>query len=147
MAMFRFICATARSRRSKPLRAGTAAARPLRIKPLHGPAFLEISRIVITRESDGRVLYAAKSAGDFGKIKVSEGAVKEVRTESFTVSAKGSEPQIFLPAVDIPADENCRLEIELEPYNPPSILPLPSGVPYAETERITARFDVAASGT
>ena len=122
-------------------------ARPLRIKPLHGPAFLEISRIVITRESDGRVLYAAKSAGDFGKIEVSEGAVKEVRTESFTVSAKGSEPQIFLPAVDIPADENCRLEIELEPYNPPSILPLPSGVPYAETERITARFDVAASGT
>jgi len=69
--------------------------------------------------------------------------VKQVRGESFTVSAKGTE-HIYLPAIEIPAAENCRLEIELEPYSAPSILPRSLAVLPAEIEEMAVHLDVAA---
>ena len=93
--------------------------RRLRISPLYAPAFLKISRVVITRNSDSLVLYSADSADEFEKIEVSEGASKRVFDERFTVTAGDRDQHIYLPLVDLPLNESCRLELEIEPYSSP----------------------------
>lgn len=85
------------------------------ITPLYSPAFLRISHIVITRVSDGLVLYRAKAAGEFDQINASESAVKQVSDGLWTVDLSDGQ-SISLPAVDIPTAESCRLEIAVEPY-------------------------------
>jgi hypothetical protein len=92
----------------------------LKIGPLYRPAYLKISRIVITRDLDGLVLYRADSEREFEKIEVAEGAEKQLLDGSFTFTANDSQ-QIYLPSIDLPAEGSCRLEIEIEPYSAPSI--------------------------
>jgi hypothetical protein len=88
--------------------------RPLRIHPLYHPALLRMSSIRIVRNSDGRDLYRAESAGDFEKISVSHGATKLMEDGDMLFAAANAGHEIHLPGVDIPADQHYRLEIEVE---------------------------------
>ena len=88
--------------------------RPLRIDPLYHPALLRISSIRIVRDSDGHDFYRAETTADFEKIGVSHGATKLMEDGNLVFAAANAGHQIHLPGLDIPADQHCRLEIELE---------------------------------
>lgn len=93
----------------------------LRLAPLYAPAVLKISRIVITRDSDGMILYSAQSAEEFNEVEVSEDVVKQVSAENFTVRTNTSGQYFRLPALERPRESSCRLELEIEPYSAPLI--------------------------
>jgi hypothetical protein len=93
--------------------------RPLRIDPVDRPALINISSIKIIRGADEALLYSAESAADFQQIKVSDGLLKHEEEGTLLLIATDADPQLFLPALDLPPTERCRLEIVLEPHPAP----------------------------
>jgi hypothetical protein len=122
-----------------------APDRRLRIKALYHPARLKISRIVITQDSSGFVLYRAESADEFEEIEVSAGAVKRIVDGGFTVDANNAEQHMDLPAFDLPANGGYRLEIEIEPHSAPSILPHLAETIHSNTAEVATHRDLAVS--
>jgi hypothetical protein len=114
----------------------------LKIGPLYRPAYLKISRIVITRDLDGLVLYRADSAEEFEKIELLESGMKQIVDGNLAVSGNGAEPfHVYLPLIDIPTEGSCRLEIEIEPWGAPAILGCRSETLQAEFDEIATAGD------
>jgi hypothetical protein len=118
-----------------------ARDRRLRIKPLYHPSRLKISRIVITQDSSGRILYRAESAEQFEEIEVSAGAAKRITDGGLTVDTNRADQQMHLPALDFPQNGTCRLEIEIEPDSAPSIYPPLSESTHANTGEVATDGD------
>src|SRR5204863_386494 len=57
---------------------------------------------------------------DFEQIECSEGMLTHNTDGAFLLVATNADPQIFLPPVELPPSDSCRMEIELAPHGAPA---------------------------
>ena len=93
---------------------GSSNLQRLRVDPVDRPACVIISRILITRYSDGATIYSAASPAEFDAIQCSAGLLRHSGEEGLFLIATDADPQLYLPHFNLVTSNPCRFELTLK---------------------------------
>ncbi|MBV9658309.1 MAG: hypothetical protein JO295_09385 [Verrucomicrobia bacterium] len=89
--------------------------RGLRLDPASCVALVEIGRVAIISELDGRTVWSAHTLEDFDRFQISGTALRLPHERHLVLFSHGIDPQIYLPRIELPkTNEPLRLEIWMQ---------------------------------
>ena len=114
-----------------------------RINPINEPGLVSISRIEVTQEADGTIIYRAADSNGFEHIDCSEGLLRNATSQALLLIATEADTQMFLPSFDLPAAGSFRMEIVLEAHPAPPPM-LAAAVAWEKTfDHLTAALEAS----
>ena len=114
-----------------------------RINPINEPGLVSMSRIEVTQEADGTIIYRAADSNGFEHIDCSEGLLKNATSQALLLIATEADTQMFLPSFDLPATGSFRMEIVLEAHPAPPPM-LAAAVAWEKTfDHLTAALEAS----